>query len=210
VEAAIGTLGQALARDRDVELGVSTIVQITDTAQTKTGEITGIAVGEALPGQPLPVTVSFLNSGNSHYGAVPNELVTTSTLQDASGAELATATANGNQLSVVPTFARGVELSMTPSQALVDGATYHLEVGAGLKDGTVFDRKALDFTWSGGQVLGATGAPIQTPPVSAGPTTDLALIIAAALLGAAVVAVLFLILQRVRRRPRPDVGAAGQ
>lgn len=194
-----------------VELGVSTIVQIADTAQTKTGEITGIAVGEALPGQPLPVTVSFRNTGNSHYGAVPNELVTSSTLQDSSGATLASQTVNGGQLSVVPPFTRDVRLSMAPSATLVDGARYHIEAGVGLKDGSVLDRKGLDFTWSGGQVLGATGAPVQAPPVAATvPSTDLALIIAAALLGAAAVAALFLILQRVRRGPRPGVGATGQ
>jgi hypothetical protein len=193
-----------------VELGVSTIVQIAGTSQTKTGEIKDISVGHALPGQPLPVTVSFLNTGNTHYGAVPDELVTTSTLQDASGTLLASANVNGNQLSVVPTFMRDVALSMTPSKALADGGKYHLEVGVGLKDGTIFDRKALDFTWSGGQVLGATGAPIQTPPASAPSSTDMGLIIVAALLGAAAVAAFFYVRQRTRRRPRPDVGPAGK
>ena len=190
-----------------VELGVSTIVQIAGTTQTRTGDIKDISVGQALPGQPLPVSVSFVNTGNTHYGALPNELATTSTLQDASGRVLATATANGNQMSVIPTFTRGVLLPMTPSTALVDGGVYHIEVGVGLKDGTIFDRKALDFTWSGGQVLGETNAPVQTPPAGAAvPPADMGVIIAAALLGAAAVAVFFLVLQRTRRRPSSDVG----
>ena len=193
-----------------VELGVSAIVQIANTPQTKTGEIDGIDVGKALPGQALPVSVSFKNTGNTHFGAVPDELVTTATLQDGSGTQLASASANGDQLSIIPGFTRGMPLSMTPMRPLVDGTSYHIEVGVGLKDGTIFDRKALDFTWSGGQVLGATGAPIQTPPVSAQvtPTTDTATIIAAAVIGAGVVALLFLLLPRVRRRPRQDGGAA--
>jgi hypothetical protein len=193
-----------------VELGVSAIVQIDGTQQVKTGEIKDISVGEALPGQPVPVTVSFQNTGNTHFGAVPNELVTTSTLQDASGTVLATADASGNQLSVVPPFSRDTVLDLTPEKALVDGETYHLEVGTGLKDGTVFDRKALDFTWSGGQVLSETGAPVQAPAVSAPvqPSTDMYVIIIAALVGALVVALLFLVAPRLLRRQSPGGGAS--
>jgi len=193
-----------------VELGVSTIVQIANTPQNKTGQIDGIDVGKSLPGQPLPVTVSFKNTGDTHFGAVPNELVTSATLQDASGAALASTSASGNLLSLIPGFTRAMPLSMAPSKPLVDGATYHIEVGVGLKDGTIFDRKALDFTWSGGVVLSPTTAPVQTPPVSAPTpaTSDTAIIIAAAAIGAGVVVLLFLILSRVRRRPQQDGGAA--
>jgi hypothetical protein len=195
-----------------VELGVSAIVQIANTPQTKTGVIDSIDVGRALPGQALPVDVSFRNTGNTHFGAIPDELVTTAVLQDASGSQLASASADGTQLSVIPGFVRAMPLSMTPSKALVDGATYHIEVGVGLKDGTIFDRKAIDFTWSGGQVLGATGAPTQVPPVSSesAPSDGVGLIILAALVSAGVVALLFLVLPRVRRRSRQDGGATGQ
>ncbi|HWT50025.1 MAG TPA: hypothetical protein VN255_16145, partial [Mycobacterium sp.] len=156
-----------------VELGVSTIIQIANTTQTKTGSIDGIDVAKALPGQALPVTVSFKNTGNSHFGATPDELVASAVLLDSTGAQLASATADGNNLSVLPSFVRDMPMSMTPSKALVDGSKYHIEVGVGLKDGTVFDRKALDFTWSGGGVISSTPAPLQTPPVSSPtPTSD--------------------------------------
>jgi hypothetical protein len=183
-----------------VELGVSAIVQIADTPQTKTGEIKGIDVTQSLPGAPIPVKVSFLNTGNSHYGAVPNELMTTALLLDPSSEDLADATASGNQLSVIPSFTRDIALTMSPTKALVDGTKYHLEVGVGLKDGTVLDRKALDFTWSGGEVLGASSTPVLAPPATPSRPSDTALFILAALLGAAVVAVLFLLVPRVRRR----------
>src|SRR5262249_49661955 len=150
-------------------------IKIADTPQTRTGEIRNISVDPVLPGQALPIKVEFANTGNSHYGAVPNELVTTAVLQDAGGAQLATAGANGNQLSLIPGFVRDTALSMPPSQSMVDNARYPLEVGVGLKDGTILDRKALDFTWFGGGVLGATSAPVQ-PPAGAGPTTDTPLI----------------------------------
>ena len=193
-----------------VELGVSAIVQIAGTTQAKTGEIQTIDIGAALPGQALPVNVSFLNTGNAHYGAIPNELVTSATLQDDAGTVLATAGANGNQLSVIPTFSRTVGVSMTPSSPLVPDGRYHLEVGVGLKDGTILDRKALDFTWSGGEVLGATSAPVQQPATVAPPTDTTLIIIIAALLGAAVALALLLVLTRVRRRPSLAGGTPGK
>jgi hypothetical protein len=195
-----------------VDLGVSTIVQIANTAQTRTAAIDGIDVGKSLPGQALPVAVAFKNTGNTHFGAIPNELLATAVLQDASGTELATATADGNQLSIIPGFERTMPLAMTPSKPLVDGATYHIEVGVGLKDGTIFDRKALDFTWSGGEVLSPTSGAIATPPASApaAPTTDTGLILAAALIGAGLVALLFLVVPRTRRRKSPDGGDAAK
>lgn len=193
-----------------VELGVSTIVQIAGTPQDRTGAIRDISVGQTLPGQQLPLKVTFLNTGNTHYGAVPNELVTTATLQDATGAELATAKANGNQTSVIPTFSRVIPLPMTPSRPLVDGGKYHVEVGVGLKDGTVLDRKAIDFTWSGGQVLEATGAPTPAGTTGGGSSGDTGLIIVAALVGAAAVAVLVLVIPRLRRRAGPAPLTGGQ
>jgi hypothetical protein len=189
-----------------VELGVSAVVTIAGTPQNKTGSIQAINVGKSLPGEALPVDVAFLNTGNTHYGAIPDELVATAVLQDASGTDLADATANGNQISVLPSFVRDLNLAMTPKAALVDGATYHLEAGVGLKDGSILDRKAIDFTWSGGEILGPTSAPIQLPPTAAPAATDPAVIVLAAALGAAAVAVVFLVASRLRRRQPPERG----
>jgi hypothetical protein len=179
-----------------VELGASAIVQISGTTQNRVGTIKTISVGQALPGQPLPVSVSFLNTGDTHYGAQPDELQTTGTLQDATGAVLATSSADGNNLSVIPTFSRDIALPMTPAKPLVDGEKYHIEVGVGLKDGTVLDRKTLDFTWSGGQAVGGAPAPVQTA------SNDTGLIIAGVALGAAAVILLLVLLPRLlKRRP---------
>jgi hypothetical protein len=190
-----------------VELGVSAIVQIRDTPQTKTGGVNNILVGASLPGQPLPVTVSFLNTGNAHFGAIPNELVATAILQDSSGAQLGTATASGNQISVLPGSTRDLNLSMTPSTALRDGSSYHLEAGVGLKDGTILDRKALDFTWSGGAPLDLTNAALSQPATSIQGGSDTSIVILAAIGSALAVAAAFLILPRLRRRPRQGARA---
>ena len=192
-----------------VELGVSTIVQISGTNQNRSGEIRNIAIGKSLPGQALPVTVSFVNTGNVHYGAIPNELITTATLQDAADSLLGNVTVDGDKVSVIPSFTRDVPLTMTPKSALVAGQSYHLEVGVGLKDGTVLDRKALDFTWSGGEILSQPPVPVTAAPAGA-PSTDPLPIIAAALFGAAAVIVAFVVLSRVRSRRRRSGEAGGE
>jgi hypothetical protein len=192
-----------------VQLGVSTIVQISGTNQNKTGQIKNIAVGKSLPGQALPITVSFVNTGNVHYGAIPNELVTTATLQDSTDALLANANLDGNKVSIIPTFDRDIPLTMTPASALISGQTYHLEVGVGLKDGTVLDQKAIDFTWTGAEILSQAPVPVTAAPVTAAPSTDPLPIILAAIFGGALVVVAFVVFSRVRKRGTPSDGAAG-
>ena len=192
-----------------VELGVSAIVQVADSKQTRQGQIQEISIGKSLPGESLPLAAAFRNTGNSHYGATPNELVSTATLQDAAGVTLAKASASGNQLSVVPTFSRTVSLPMTPSSPLVTGSKYHVEVGVGLEDGTILDRKALDFTWNGGEAVSATAVPIPAPggtPALSDPT----LVILGVVIGLLLVAVLLLLASRRRRRREPDQGAAAK
>lgn len=183
-----------------VELGVSTLVTIAETAQVKSGEISDITVGSALPGQALPVTVSLANTGTTHFGAPPNEFVTTATLQDGAGSVIASGTTTAGRLSLVPTFVRDFALALEPVSPLVDGR-YHLEVGVGLRDGTILDQKAMDFEWAGGAVLDAGAAP-GIPPPTPGPAIDPLLLIAAILaIGAAIT--LAVLVARGARRQRP-------
>ena len=188
-----------------VDLGVSTLVTVAGTAQDRTGAISDITIGKALPGQPLPVTVALTNTGNTHYGATPDELVATATLQDASGNLVAKTDATSGRLSLVPTFVRDLALTLDQSKPLADGR-YHLEVGAGLKDGTVLDQKAMDFQWSGGAVLGATGAPVQTPVATGTSSVDPLMLVLASLVGGAVVVLVFLVAQGSLRRRRRAPG----
>ena len=184
-----------------VELGVTTLVTLASTTQTHKGSIAGLAVDQSTPGQ-IGVTGTVMNGGNSHFGAAPDQVYTLATLHRADGGGVVASdrtTLTGN--STVPTFGRSFTVPLKPAHALADGR-YHLEVEAGLQDGTVLDRAALDFDLAGGAVLGATGVPSQGPPATPGASSDgLTLILSGVLVG--VLGVLILLgLLRGRRTMR--------
>lgn len=192
------------------ELGVTSIFTLDKTSQTHTGAIEDLTVDQRLAGgEALAVSAMLKNTGNSHFGAAPNQVITSATLRSANGDVVAadTSTMTGN--STVPTFSRRFTVSLTPSQPVSDGR-YHLEVIAGLQDGTVLDRTALDFDALSGAVLGATSAPITviSPPA---PPDDLPLILSAMLLWAAgAVALLALVRGRQSVRRRAGRHASGR
>jgi hypothetical protein len=188
-----------------IELGVTTLVGLTGTPQVRTGVISDLKVGASLPGQPLPVLVTLENTGGTHYGNPPYALTTTATLQDEDGNLVASGQAALSGNSIVPGFSRELTLQLDLARPPSPGS-YRLEVGAGLEDGTVLDRKALDFEWAGGEVLGATPAPPQGPAGTGGPTDALILIVA----GIVAAAVAILVLAILLRPRRPRRGSAGE
>jgi hypothetical protein len=186
-----------------VQLGVTSVVALASTTQTRLGAISDLAVAKALPGQPLPVTGLLKNTGDSHYGATPNQIYTLATLQNANGDLLSTerATLTGN--SIIPSFARKFSLAMSLSHPLSDGR-YHLEVEAGLQDGTILDRSALDFELAGQSIQGATSAPAHGLAVPGGGSDSSYLLILGILFGAlmsALVVGVFVLRDR-KRAPR--------
>ena len=154
-----------------VRLGVSSVITLSDTKQTRTGRITGLTVDQGVPGQPLGVTATLVNTGNSHYGAAPNQVNTSATVRDSSGKVVATGRTTMTGNSIVPTFGRQFSISLSTDRPLDDG-TYLVEVGASLQDGTALDRATLEFDVSAGSVLGATSVPNQSPPASNGGSSD--------------------------------------
>lgn len=172
-----------------VALGVSVLVTLPDTSQTRTGSIKDLIVGSAIPGQPVSLTGLIQNTGNSHYGAVPNAVYQTATLRSQSGEQLATATETLSGNSIIPTLGRRFDLALAPGQALAAGR-YQVDVEVGLEDGTVLDQATANLEVPGGAVL----------PVTGGPSED-QLAILPSLLGAAM-GVLLLLLYLRRRKPR--------
>ena len=148
-----------------VRLGVSSVITLSDTKQTRTGKITDLTINQGIPGQPLPVTATLVTTGNSHFGAAPNLVNTSATVRDSRGKVVVSGriTMTGN--SVVPTFGRQFSIPLGTSRPL-DNGTYQVEVGASLQDGNVLDRETLQFDVSSGSLLGATAAPNRVPPAS--------------------------------------------
>jgi hypothetical protein len=186
------------------ELGVSSLVTLTNTSQTHTGSIKDLAVGKPVSGKPLIVTGMIMNTGNSHYGAAPNQVNATATLTRANGDAVASGKTVLSGNSIVPTFGRDFSIPLTTGAGLSDGK-YHLAVMAVLQDGTALDQASFDFTISGGEVvLGATSAPANTPAGSG--TSDsgiLALVFGALVLALLMIVLLSALVRRRRRLNRP-------
>lgn len=191
-----------------VELGVSSIIVLADTKQTHAGRIDKLTVGDMILGQPLQVTGTLINTGNSHFGAAPNQVTAKGAVWDSSGQVVASGQVVMTGNSIVPSFGRKFTLGLAGPRQLSDGK-YRVEVDADLQDGTILDRVALDFDVSAGAVAGATYAPPQGLPASSGTSSsgsndELTLImalLAGLLLGAVVVSAVALRGRRAQGRP---------
>ncbi len=187
------------------ELGVSSLITLTNTSQTKTGSIRALAVGKPVAGQPLVVTGTIVNTGNSHYGATPNPVNAIATLTNANGDVVTSGKTVLTGNSIVPTFGRQFSISLRAGNGLSDGK-YRLAAEAALQDGTVLDQKSLDFTISGGEVvLGATAATSGNGPAGNGNSDSGGMLVL--ILGAFTAALLVLVVINVliyrRRQNRP-------
>jgi hypothetical protein len=185
------------------ELGVSSLITLTNTNQTHTGSIKNLAVGKPVSGKPLNVTGMIMNTGNSHYGAAPNQVNASATLTRANGDAVASGKTVLSGNSIVPTFGRNFSIPLTAGAGLSDGK-YHLAAAAALQDGTVLDQKSIDFTIAGGEVvLGATSAPTTNAPGSSGNSDSGVLILFLGFLAAALLVIVVLSVLASRRRNRP-------
>ena len=187
------------------ELGVSSLVTISNSSQEHTGSIRDLAVGKIVEGQPLAVTGTLVNTGNSHYGAMPNQVNTSAVLTNSNGDEIASNRAVMEGNSIVPTFGRQFSLALKSSHALADGS-YRLQVAATLQDGTALDNAELDFNVSNGQVrvLGATSGPASGSTGSgSGSDSGGMLLVSSLLVGVLLLALLLgLLVTRTRRAQR--------
>jgi hypothetical protein len=182
-----------------LSLGVTSLIQMAKTVQTRSGKIQDLAVTKPTTGEPLAATGTLRNLGNSHFGAVPNQVVTYASIQDSKGETIATSKATMAGNSLVPTFGRQFSVPLQADRPMVDGR-YHLEVESRLQDGTVLDRAALDFDITSGAVAGETAVPsVGQPAAGGGGSSTALLVLVGVLLGLAVAVLLFGVLLRRRR-----------
>ena len=172
-----------------IALGVSVILDLSGTSQTRSATIGGLTVAKPVAGQPLAVTGALTDTGNVHFGAPPDQIVETGALIDANGNSVATGTATMTGNSLIPSFNRQFQVSITPAQPLPAGQ-YQLQLKAALQDGTLLDT--------------ATTNVVLASPSPGGISSDSIPVIAAVLLGLGLAAlILFLVFasRRLRRRP---------
>ena len=184
-----------------VQLGVPALINLTNTTATRSGSLDGLAIS-GTAGQPIIVDGAIKNTGDSHFGAAPNQVTSSATLLDGKGAAITSGrtTLDGN--SVVPTFSRSFSITMPTARGLSAGR-YRVEVKAILQDGTVLDQKELAFDLSAEGVLGATFVPVEgtTKGGSGGLDGSIVLLVGlgGVLMGALLVAIVTVAGRRQRR-----------
>ena len=122
---------------------VPIVVNVPGSEQTKTGEITGLTVGEIVSGQPIQISTTFKNTGTYHYKA-ENQVVVT----DGSGKVVSSTETLLTSSSIIPTFSRlftTFSLSADPVNGMPSG-DYSVASSVMLQDGTLLDSKTISFT----------------------------------------------------------------
>ena len=131
-------------------VGISTAVDvpvyltIKGSNFTENGKITGITTGTITNGQPVAITTSFQNTGNTYF-KIEGE-TTVSEAQGSSGSlVLADMPVTLTASSVLPGMSRDMEADYTPSGKLSPG-TYIIDSKIMLSDGSVLDETTSSFT----------------------------------------------------------------
>jgi hypothetical protein len=137
---------------------VPVMVTIAKSAIAHTGTITGVNVGEIVPGQPIKISTSLKNTGNHHYYNTKNDVKVT----DAGGKEVAAKATEPSVYAILPTYT--VNYDVTLDKSLLPG-TYTVSSKVSLEDGTVLDTKTTTFEVPEHYVPTATVSSAQTAGV---------------------------------------------
>lgn len=118
------------------------VINIPGSGQAKTGEITGLSVGEIVSGQPIQISTIFKNTGTYHY-KISNEVI----IKNASGEVVSDNTTALTTSSIIPTFSRLVTTSIpTDKVNNMPAGEYAVESRVLLEDGTLLDSATAGLT----------------------------------------------------------------
>ena len=181
-------------------LAMPVLITLDKTTQTRTGVIQALSA-DATPGQPLVVKGQIKNTGNTHFGAAPDQISASAALYDATGKAVASGKTTITGDSIVPSFSRDFTITMAAAQDLAAGH-YRVEVTAAL-GGDTLNTAALSFDVSDGQVEGATSGPLESASTASSSGDDTGVVLFA-LLGGLLLGGLFatVVVLTTRRRMR--------
>jgi hypothetical protein len=136
-------LGQSGGAGMRAAVDVPIILKRSDVQIAIEGRITGVMVGEIKSGEPIPVCITFQNTGNSHYRA-RNEVAVLNSQGDGLGRVVSALT----PLGIIPSYSVEMDTSHNLSSPgeIVEPGTYQVESKVMLEDGTVLDTATVSFT----------------------------------------------------------------
>jgi hypothetical protein len=109
---------------------VPVYLTINGSQLTQTGTVTGVTTGTITNGQPVDITTSFENTGNTYYKVEGSAAITNS-----DGVTLETVPIPLTNSSIIPGMTRNLDAIYTPSGSLAPG-TYTINSQVMLSDGT--------------------------------------------------------------------------
>lgn len=109
---------------------VPVYLTINGSQLTQTGSVTGVTTGTITNGQPVDITTSFENTGNTYYKVQGSVAITNS-----AGVTLETVPIPLTNSSIIPGMTRNLDALYTPSGSLAPG-TYTINSQVMLSDGT--------------------------------------------------------------------------
>jgi hypothetical protein len=121
-------------------INVPVYLTIKDSRLTQTGKIMGVSTGDITNGQPVDITTTFQNTGNTYF-KVEGEVSVT----DAQGINLNTVPVPLTASSLLPGMSRDLKASFVPGGKLTAG-TYTISSTVMLQDGTLLDQSTNTFT----------------------------------------------------------------
>jgi P pilus assembly chaperone PapD len=122
-----------------LESDIPIVLSITDSELIQTGKITDLKAEEPISASQINASITFKNTGNTHYKAKAK-----AELMDEKGNLAAEAETKISFSSIVPSFSHLFELSLKPGAKLEPG-TYKLSGTVVMDDGTVLDTMETDI-----------------------------------------------------------------
>jgi hypothetical protein len=166
------------------------VVTVPGAAQVKTGEITGLTVGELKSGQPIEISTTFKNMGTYHY-KVTNQV----SIKDEAGEVFSDESTALTASSIIPTFSRlftAYCVPADPAKGLPPGE-YSVVSKVTLDDGTLLDVETISLTVPEGYT-----PPI--PPTGKPSTIDWVLVVIGILAGLVVIPIIvYVVVKQIRR-----------
>ena len=122
---------------------VPVVVTVPGATQVKTGEITGLTVGELKSGQPIEISTTFNNIGTYHY-KVTNQV----TIKDEAGEVFSDEATALTASSIIPTFSRLFTASCVPADPAkgLPPGEYSVVSKVALDDGTLLGVETTGLT----------------------------------------------------------------
>jgi hypothetical protein len=140
-------------------ISVPVMITIAKSNLIQTGTISGVTVGDIVPGQPIRFTTTLKNTGNVHYYNTQNVI----NITDSTGKEVASVATDPSSSAIIPTYTVNYDASLTTP---LPPGSYTATSKVILQDSTVLDTKTTSFNVQANYIAPIQAASVKLTPKS--------------------------------------------